>query len=159
MSLTLALADEDATLDFGRRLAKACQAGPNGELIEAVIYLEGNLGAGKTTLSRGFMRGLGHGGTVKSPTYTLVEPYEFRSGQVYHFDLYRLVDPEEFAYLGVEGYFGPRSVCLIEWPERGQGLIPGPDLILRFSGIGTGRQLRCQSESEVGEYLIQTISK
>ena len=120
------LIGEDQMVAFGRRLAAASQGW-------GIIFLEGDLGAGKTTLSRGVMRGFGHEGAVKSPTYTLVEPYEMANNAVYHFDLYRLGDPEELDYLGVRDYFGTHALCLIEWPVRGKGFLPPADIIIRIS--------------------------
>lgn len=116
----------------------------------AIIYLCGDLGAGKTTLSRGLIRGLGYQGAVKSPTYTLVEPYEYFDFPLYHFDLYRLTDPEEVEFLGVDEYFVPPAVCLIEWPARGQGFLPMPDLTLRLEIAGKGRRLVCEAGSAAG---------
>src|SRR5690554_5948445 len=111
----LFLVGEAETVKLGAELARLAQTSAQG----LTVFLEGDLGMGKTTLSRGVMRGLGHEGAVKSPTYTLVEPYEDLDPPVYHFDLYRLVDPEELEYMGIRDYFASRSFRLIEWPERG----------------------------------------
>lgn len=126
------LADEAATLALGAALADRLKAGQ-------CVYLVGDLGAGKTTLVRGLLRALGHHGSVKSPTYTLVEPYEFPGVHIYHFDLYRLGDPEELELIGVRDYFEATAICLLEWPQRGAGVIPEADLTVTLTVQGRGR--------------------
>ena len=129
----LPLADEAATMGLGERLARNLAA-------PQVIFLHGELGAGKTTFSRGFLRGRGHAGSVKSPTYTLVEPYEETAGgPVYHLDLYRLGDAQELAFLGLEDYLSAGGYLLIEWPERAPTQLPEPTITLSLSASGTGR--------------------
>lgn len=162
------LRNEAATLGFGKALARAMfveelpaggvpAPGAGTPHVGGVIYLLGDLGAGKTTLTRGIMRGFGYQGAVKSPTYTLVEPYEFTLCNIYHFDLYRLSTAEEVSYLGTEDYFSSRNLCLIEWAERGKGVIPEPDLTLELVTSGTGRELRCYPGSGKGEQITQRL--
>lgn len=128
----LALADEAATTALGARLAALPEAG--------LVYLEGPLGAGKTTLVRGMLRALGHQGSVRSPTYTLVEPYQVGSVQLAHLDLYRLGHPEELEELGIRDYFEAGAWLLVEWPERGAGVLPEPDLLVRLALDGEARR-------------------
>lgn len=166
------LADEEATLRFGNALAKATfvnqqedqqieqsklVAGEGVSSVGGIVHLHGDLGAGKTTLTRGVLRGFGYQGAVKSPTYTIVEPYEFSRGNIYHFDLYRLVDPEEVEYLGVEDYFTEPNLCLIEWAEKGENIVPAADLDIEILGDGTGRLLRCQTNSEKGALIAKRL--
>ncbi|KPA92540.1 MULTISPECIES: tRNA (adenosine(37)-N6)-threonylcarbamoyltransferase complex ATPase subunit type 1 TsaE [Pseudomonas] len=142
--LTLQLPDEESMVAFGRKIAEVTAG-------VGVIFLEGDLGAGKTTLSRGIIRGLGHAGAVKSPTFTLVEPYEFAEVRAYHFDLYRLVDPEELEFLGIRDYFEGDALCLIEWPDKGAGFLPKPDLTITISPHGGGRSLHLLSRGSRGD--------
>ncbi len=122
-AITLPLADESATIRLGGAIAHLLPR-------PVVIYLEGDLGAGKTTLSRGMLHGLGHKGAVKSPTYTIVEPYQLASGPLFHFDLYRLNDPSELDFLGLADYLQVQAIVLFEWPSRGAGRLPAADLII-----------------------------
>lgn len=151
MSNSFFLADDQATVQFGRVLAEA--VGIEG----AVVFLRGNLGMGKTTLCRGVMGFWGHTGAVKSPTYTLVEPYEFDTTKVYHFDLYRLGDPEELEFLGIRDYFDETSLCLIEWPEKGQGMLPVADLELFLSEKNQGREIKWSKNTQKGCIIADRI--
>jgi tRNA threonylcarbamoyladenosine biosynthesis protein TsaE len=144
------LPDADATVAFGARLAAALAGG-------AVIYLHGDLGAGKTTLARGLLRALGHAGSVKSPTYTLVEPYAIAGRTVFHFDLYRLADPEELEFLGVRDYLQPDAILLIEWPSHGEGHLPAPDLELWLQGAGEGRRASWRSRNSRGAAIVASL--
>lgn len=146
----VALPDEQAMVEFGHKIA-AVTAG------KGVIFLFGDLGMGKTTLSRGVLRGCGHQGSVKSPTYTLVEPYEVGDQSIYHFDLYRLADPEELEFLGIRDYFDEQALCLVEWPDKGKGLLPEPDLILQIELDGLGRKLFWEPKTEYGSQLADKL--
>lgn len=136
-------------LDLGARLAQACPE-------QCIVYLQGELGAGKTVLARGFLRDLGCQDSIKSPTYALIEPYYLPHGRcVYHFDLYRLSDPEELEFLGIRDYFTERAVTLIEWPERGVGVLPPADLLLQIQYRGEGRQVSIEAGTDVGREVLE----
>ena len=145
------LPDESATLELGSRLAARGSE-------HAIVFLQGDLGAGKTTLVRGWLRGLGYQGRVKSPTYTLVEPYEIEDRAVFHFDLYRLADPEELEYIGGRDYFSGQGLCLVEWPDKGAGMLPGPDLVIELQAIPQGgRQARLCAYTANGEQFLSCL--
>ena len=150
MSLSMHLADEQATVAFGERLARGWHTG-------LVVYLSGELGAGKTTLVRGVLKGLGHTGAVRSPTYTLIEPYTCDGRLVFHFDLYRLADPEELEYLGARDYFGADTLCLIEWPERGATYLPQADVAIRLEYRPNGRQAHLEAHTDSGRAALELI--
>ena len=142
--------DEPALVAHGAALARAAENG-------LVVYLQGGLGMGKTTFSRGFIQQLGHCGAVKSPTYTLVEPYELQAYQVFHFDLYRLGNPEELEFIGIRDYFGDFSICLVEWPQRGEGALPSADLVITIDRDEPGRRLGYDARSERGERVMARL--
>ncbi len=163
---TLYLADESATETFGEMLARATQsnsAEANGlwrshATLGGRIFLTGDLGAGKTTLTRGLIHAYGYEGAVKSPTYTLVEPYELEQCKLYHFDLYRLADPEEVEFLGVREYFDDANLCIIEWPEKGKGYLPAADLEVSLTVEGAGRRVSWAAQTAKGRAMNQALS-
>jgi tRNA threonylcarbamoyladenosine biosynthesis protein TsaE len=147
MTDTIFLPDEKATVAFGKTLAKACKG-------KGLITLSGNLGTGKTTLSRGIIQAFGHTGAVKSPTYTLVEPYELGDIRIYHFDLYRLEDPEELEFIGLWDYLNEDALVLLEWPERAGSLLPPADMALHLMVRDTGRDMDWKANTPRGEQII-----
>lgn len=134
-------------LEFGRSLAEA-------SVDALLITLAGDLGAGKTTLARGFLRGLGYQGKVKSPTFTLVEPYALQCGNLYHFDLYRLADADELEFLGFRDYLADSNYCLLEWPERAEEWLPVADVAVAINGGGESRSVRLQAQTARGEHFL-----
>lgn len=161
--MSVFLVDEQATVAFGQTLAKYCPSGIN-------IYLYGDLGAGKTTLVRGLIQSFLPGAKVKSPTYTLVEDYDIAHASpaeknpnklthIYHFDLYRLGDPEELEYLGGRDYFSCDALCLVEWPQRGEGWLAEADLEIMLNYQVDGRTVELTAHSEKGMLLRESILK
>ncbi|MHB1075851.1 tRNA (adenosine(37)-N6)-threonylcarbamoyltransferase complex ATPase subunit type 1 TsaE [Thiobacillus sp.] len=143
------LADEAATLAFGAQLAQGMTAG-------LTFYLEGDLGAGKTTLVRGVLRALGYGGRVKSPTYTLVESYSLPAFELYHFDLYRMHDPREWIDAGFRDVNDGRVASLIEWPDKAAGWLPAPDVVVRLTIADDAREIECEAASPRGTQYLET---
>lgn len=150
--IILSIPNEKEMLASGSRFATRCPA-------RAIIFLQGDLGAGKTTWARGFLRGLNYLGLVKSPTYTLVESYEIDTQCIFHFDLYRVAEPKELVYIGLEEYVNRSAICLIEWPERGKGLLPKPDITLFIQIAANGRTIEATAGSPVGTTLLQSVYK
>ena len=147
----LALEDEVATMALGSALAPTLQPG-------MTIYLCGDLGAGKTTLARGLLRALGFHGNVKSPTYTLVEPYVDSRIHLYHFDFYRFTHPDEYLEAGLDEYFARQGVCLVEWPQHAAPHIPAPDLEIRLEMAAQGRHACLRALTETGRKCILGMS-
>ncbi len=151
--LNLNLNNEKETKQFSRQLAQ-CTHNANHPI---VIYLEGDLGAGKTTLARGFIQSFGFD-RVKSPTYSLVESYQNNDINIHHFDCYRLSDPEELEYIGIRDYLGPNHIQLIEWPALGKGVIAPADLSIELSGIDKQRALSITTHTPIGAQLLQCVN-
>ena len=149
---TQVLRDEAATLQAGRRFSRYLPIG-------FTVFLHGDLGAGKTTFIRGVLQGLGYQGKVKSPTYTLVEPYELPDVTLYHFDLYRLIDEEEWEEAGFRDYFNANSICMIEWPEKAQSLLPSADIEVHLLHQPDGREIQFQANTAVAKQVIQQFEQ
>ncbi len=146
--ITLNLINEAATLAAGACFSQTIES-------DLTIYLHGNLGAGKTTFVRGFLHGLGHVGKVKSPTYTLVEPYTIADYNIYHFDLYRFIDEEEWESAGFRDYFNASSICFVEWPEKAENLLPTPDIDIHLRPNNEGRIMQLTAHSDLGKRVLQ----
>jgi len=127
----------EATEQFGEELFLSLAP-------KSLVFLQGDLGAGKTTMVRGFLRAAGYSGVVKSPTYNLVEEYLVNGRKIFHFDLYRVVDPEELEWMGIRDYFDQDSICFIEWPDNGRGFLPKPDRIITLKMQGLARLLNME---------------
>ena len=149
---TLSLADAEATEQLGAAWA-ACLKPP------LVIYLEGDLGAGKTTFTRGLLRGLGYLGAVKSPTYALVESYALPDWHLHHFDLYRFNSPQEWLDAGLDELVGADSVCVIEWPQQGAGFAPAPDIRISLVVQNEGRLCTINADSALGKQSLELWSQ
>ncbi len=149
--LVLSLADEAATLNCGAQFSRVLRDG-------LVIYLRGDLGAGKTTWVRAVLQALGHAGRVKSPSYTLLERYEAGGLHLRHFDLYRFRDAEEWETSGFRDEFDGRNICLVEWPQQAANLLPAADLQLNFEIQNEGRELRLNALSPLGEQCLNDFS-
>jgi tRNA threonylcarbamoyladenosine biosynthesis protein TsaE len=142
--------DEAAVCDLAAVFAGAVRP-------PAVIYLRGDLGAGKTTFARAYIHALGFEGYVKSPSYGLLELYQAGGQRVLHLDLYRIEDPEELEYLAIRDQFDDTTVLLVEWPDRGAGRLPAPDLVLHFVEEGSGRIIECEPVSPTGLELSERV--
>lgn len=151
-SLDFALANEAALVALAERCAPLVDGG-------AVVYLYGSLGAGKTTFARALLRALGVVERVKSPTYTLIEPYTARGLHAWHLDLYRISDPRELEWLGLDALSDPAAVVLVEWPERGAGALPPADLLLRLSHAGEGRHGQLRPGSARGQQILNALAE
>ena len=150
MQITRHLTTEADTLGLGAALAVGLNPG-------MIVYLEGELGAGKTTLARGVLHALGVTDRVKSPTYTLVEPYTISSLYLYHFDFYRLKYPDEWIDAGLREYFNESAVCLVEWPEKARGQLPAPDVTIELAVAGNARSTTISAETEAGRNCLMRL--
>ena len=148
------LHDEAATQALGKSLALCLQPG-------LVIYLHGDLGAGKTALTRAILHAAGHQGNVKSPTYTLAEPYQIQlqgsTTKLMHFDLYRMISADEFIEAGFRDEFNAETICIIEWPEKAEGLLPRADLDVFIDILALGREVKLQANSEKGNACLTQL--
>jgi tRNA threonylcarbamoyladenosine biosynthesis protein TsaE len=145
------LADEAATAALATRLASALDEG-------LVIYLHGDLGAGKTSFARALLGAVGVGERIKSPTYSLVESYRAHGRPAWHLDLYRIADPGELEWLGLDALSDPAALVLVEWPERGAGALPAADVIVHLAYAGTGRKARMEPRTERGARIVSRLS-
>ena len=145
------LPDEATTAELATRLAGALDGG-------LVVYLHGDLGAGKTSFARALLGALGVGERIKSPTYSLVESYRANGRPAWHLDLYRIADPGELEWLGLDALSDPSALVLVEWPERGAGALPAPDLVVHLSYAGTGRHARMEVRTPRGAAVTSRLA-
>lgn len=145
------LPDEATLVSLAKAFGRALRA-------PLVIYLQGDLGAGKTTFARALIQGLGYPGRVKSPTYGLLESYQAGGFDFLHLDLYRIQDPAELEYLAIPDQFTARGVLLIEWPEKAASVLPSADIYMKFNEIESGRSLECQPNSAIGKVVLEHFS-
>lgn len=150
-SFQVHLVNEESQLAIAGKIAHHIKS---QDLAGIVIFLFGDLGTGKTTFVRGFLRAMGYQGVVKSPTYTLVEPYKLDHQMIYHFDLYRLGEPEELEYAGGRDYFDGQSICLIEWPQQAEGYLPEADLEINLSYADEGRNMVISASTLSGKKVM-----
>lgn len=148
--MNLHLKDDNETADLGKKIAAILHPG-------LVIHLKGELGAGKTALARSILKAMGYRGKVKSPTYSLVELYTISRLHLYHFDLYRFDNPDEWIDSGFRDYFSPESICLVEWPEKGGNLLPEPDIRISLEIEGEGRHVEIDAISEAGRQCLKRL--
>jgi len=146
----LDIIDAPAMEALGQKLASLSPPG-------CKLFLQGELGAGKTTLVRGFLRGHGYEGIVKSPTYTLIEPYQLNDLEIFHFDLYRINDPEELESIGLRDYFSGSGICLLEWPEKGAALLGSPDVFIQIQYQDDQRKVSLEAKTSVGNDIISSL--
>lgn len=146
----LDIIDAPAMEALGQKLASLSPPG-------CKLFLQGELGAGKTTLVRGFLRGHGYEGIVKSPTYTLIEPYQLNDLEIYHFDLYRINDPEELESIGIRDYFSGSGICLLEWPEKGAALLGSPDIFIQIQYQDDQRKVSLEAKTSAGKDIISAF--
>jgi tRNA threonylcarbamoyladenosine biosynthesis protein TsaE len=151
-SLRAHLAAENDTVALGAALAAALTPGLH-------IWLQGNLGTGKTTLTRGVLHALGHEGKVKSPTYTLIEPYVVSRLDLYHFDFYRFNSPEEYLDAGLDEYFSGHGVCIVEWPDKAVPYLRSPDLEIQLENTGSGRLVEISGNTDAGQTCVTELLK
>lgn len=149
--MKLVLHDEQATQALAEKLADLAST-------QLVVYLFGDLGSGKTSFVRHFLRALGHEGLVKSPTYTLVEPYELQHRCVFHYDLYRLASPQELEFIGIRDYVASPALHFVEWPEKGEGFLPEADVEMHLNVLPMGeREVTLLAKTELGETLVEAL--
>ena len=154
------ISSEDEMVAFGELVGHILfDRQPKNVKKATLIFFDGNLGVGKTTFCKGILHSFGYSGVVKSPTYNLVETYEFISFNCHHFDFYRLGSSEELDYIGIRDYLKVGDICLVEWPEQGKGFLPLPDLRFNISAKTKGREFVITSETKQGETFLTDLSK